>query len=159
MSKLACILLALLCCGSAQAQWISSLNGSTTQQTSKVNFGGHTFELELAKTPQQWQKGLSQRTTIPTNGGMLFVLPMEQPLQFWMKDTLIPLDIIYFNSNGSFNSVHTNVPPCKLPKYTSSYCPTYPSKSNARYVVELKGGTLKQFNIEPKTLHLSTKGL
>lgn len=159
MGKLACILLALLCCGSAQAQRISSLDGSTTKQTSKVNFGGHMFELELAKTPQQWQKGLSLRTTLSASAGMLFVFPVEQPLQFWMKDTLIPLDIIYFNSNGSFNSVHKNVPPCKLPKYTSSYCPTYPSDGAAQYVVELKGGTLDQFKIAPQTLLLSTKGL
>lgn len=149
-------MIAFALCGSAQAQQFSS---SSSPDVSRTNLGGHTFELELARTPQQWQKGLSQRSTLPANHGMLFVFPLEQPLQFWMKDTLIPLDIVYFNYNGSFNSVHKNVPSCKLPKYTSSYCPTYPSKGNAQYVVELNGGTLDRLKIVPEKMQLSVKGL
>ncbi len=156
MNKLAWVLLSLTVCGSAQAQRLSS---ASKTEISHTVLGGHAFDLEVARTPQQWQKGLSQRDTLSNNQGMVFVLPTEQPLQFWMKDTLIPLDIIYFNSNGSFNSVHKNVPPCKLPKYTSSYCPTYPSDGAAQYVVELKGGTLDQLKIAPQTLRLSIKEL
>lgn len=156
MNKLAWVLLSLTVCGSAQAQRLSSLSKADVFHTS---LGGHTFALEVARTPQQWQKGLSQRDTLSNNQGMVFILPTQQDLQFWMKDTLIPLDIIYFNSNGSFNSVHKNVPPCKLPKYTSSYCPTYPSDGAAQYVVELKGGTLDQLKIAPQTLRLSIKEL
>lgn len=160
MKQLAGIFLGLMCCGSAQAQWISAKsNVSTTKEISQMKFGGHAFDLEVARTPQQWQKGLAQRDSLLSNQGMVFVLPAEQPLQFWMKDTLIPLDIIYFNSNGSFNAVHKNVPPCKLPKYTTSYCPTYSSDGAAQYVVELKGGTLDRLKIAPQTLRLSTKGL
>lgn len=156
MNKLLGGLLLLAACGSASAQHLFSI---PSPEISHMVLGGHSFALEVARTPQQWQKGLSQRNTLLKNQGMVFIFPTEQPLQFWMKDTLIPLDIIYFNSNGSFNAVHKNAPPCKLPKYTTSYCPTYSSVGNAQYVVELKGGTLDQLKIAPTTLRLSTKGL
>lgn len=156
MNTLAWFLLSLTVGGSAQAQRLSSVSKT---EISHTVLGGHVFDLEVARTPDQWQRGLSKRATLSKNQGMVFVLPTEQSLQFWMKDTLIPLDIIYFNSNGTFNTVHKNAPPCKLPKYTTSYCPTYSSVGNAQYVVELKGGTLDQLNIVPTTLRLSTKGL
>lgn len=160
MNKITCLLLLALASSPVHAQW-SALPQSVweTPEVSRMVFNGHAFDLEVARTPAQWQKGLSQRRALKDNHGMVFVFDREQPLHFWMRETLIPLDIIYFNSNGSFNSVHKNVAPCKLPKYTSSYCPTYASTGNARYAVELKGGTLDRLGIKSAHLTLPTTKL
>jgi len=122
----------------------------------RIAFGSHVFRLETARTFPQWQQGLAGRASLETDKGMLFVFPDPQPLHFWMKDTLIPLDIIFFNADGSFNSVHKNAPPCKLPSATSSLCPTYPSQGPAQYVVELNGGTLDRLRIAPQRLTISS---
>lgn len=160
MNKIICFLLLALASSPVHAQWSASPQSvSTTPEVSHMVFKGHAFRLEVARTPAQWQKGLSQRSTLKDNHGMVFVFDREQPLHFWMRDTLIPLDIMYFNSDGSFNSVHKNVAPCKLPKYASSYCPTYASKGNARYAVELKGGTLDRLGIKSADLRLPTTKL
>lgn len=164
MNKLACVFFsALMLTGAVGAQTISAASNNAASkkslsppELSHTILGGHAFTLEVARTPEQLQKGLSKRNSnsLPDNHGMLFVFEHAQPLQFWMKDTYIPLDLIYFNSNGSFNAVYKSIPSCRLPKYTSAFCPTYPSRGNARYVVELKGGTLDRLNITPSTLTL-----
>jgi hypothetical protein len=65
---------------------------------------------------------------------MLFVFEEEKPLAFWMKNTLIPLDVLYFNTEGWFVSVDT-MPPC-----TKDPCPQYPSAGPARYALEMNAG-------------------
>lgn len=122
----------------------------------RIAFGSHVFHLETARTFPQWQQGLAGRASLKADKGMLFVFPQPQPLRFWMKDTLIPLDIIFFNADGSFNSVHKNAPPCKLPADISSLCPIYPSQGPAQYVVELNGGTLDRLRIAPQRLKISS---
>lgn len=151
MNKFICIVALLLASVQVHALPVSV---SAPVEVSHMVLGGHPFNLEVARTPAQWQKGLSKRSNLKDNEGMVFVFDREQLLHFWMRETLIPLDIIYFNSDGSFNSVYKNVPSCKLPKYTSAYCPNYASKGSARFVVELKGGTLERLGISTSNLVL-----
>lgn len=88
--------------------------------------------VEIADSDAERQKGLMERASL--EGGMLFVFPQEQELAFWMKDTLIPLDILYFDSRGQFVSV-TTMQPCK-----ADPCTTYPSAGPARFALEVNAG-------------------
>jgi uncharacterized membrane protein (UPF0127 family) len=67
---------------------------------------------------------------------MLFIHPDEAPHAYWMKNTRIPLDILYFDSRRRLVSQQRNVPPCTL----GDACPAYPSNAPARYVLELNAG-------------------
>ena len=104
-----------------------------------VALHGHTFVVELATTDAQRQHGLMERTTLPADHGMLFVFASSSPQAFWMKNTLIPLDILYFDSERKLVSMQLDVPPCK-----SDPCPIYPSHAAAQYVLELSAGTTRR---------------
>lgn len=79
------------------------------------------------------------RTTLAPDHSMLFAFPYSAPQAFWMKNTLIPLDILFFDAERKLVSVQPNVPPCK-----ADPCPSYPSDAPARYVLELSAGTAKR---------------
>lgn len=100
-----------------------------------------SIEVEIAKTAQQQRTGLMNRKELASDHGMLFVFEQEEPLEFWMKNTLIPLDILYFDTDGRFVSSVTMVP-C-----TETVCPTYPSDGPARYALEIPAGEMENRGI------------
>ena len=100
------------------------------------------FQVEIADTPQMHARGLMYRRCLKEGYGMLFVFADEEIRSFWMKNTLISLDIIYLNQRQQIVDMHLSVPPCK-----TDPCPSYTSSSPARYVLELKGGTAKKLNL------------
>jgi len=102
-----------------------------------------SFKVEIASTSIQHQKGLMHREYLPEDRGMLFVFKQEQPLSFWMKNTLIPLDIIYISQDKKVVSIRANALPCK-----KDPCPLYPSKEKAMYVLEVKADLAEKFGIE-----------
>lgn len=132
MKRLMLSLLMVLACGACTA-------GTTMQThtgTHSVVLDGHTFSIELATTGQQRARGLMDRTSMPADHGMLFVFAQQSPQSFWMKDTLIPLDMLYFDKDRKLVSMQLNAPPCKgMP------CPEFPSNVPAKYVLELNAGT------------------
>ncbi len=75
---------------------------------------------------------------------MLFVFATSVPQAFWMKNTLIPLDILYFDDARELVSMQLDVPPC-----TADPCPIYPSSGAARYVLELSAGTARRIGVKP----------
>lgn len=107
-----------------------------------VSLGGHRFSAEIAATPAEQAHGLMDRTSMPADHGMLFVFPQAQPLTFWMKDTLIPLDMLFFDDAHRLVTIRANVPPCKVDP-----CPTYASTAPARYVLELNAGTAAKLGL------------
>ena len=107
-----------------------------------VTLGGHHFSVEIAATPAEQAHGLMDRTSMPADHGMLFVFPQAQPLTFWMKDTLIPLDMLFFDEAHRLVTVRADVPPCQ-----SDPCPTYASTAPARYVLELNAGTAAKLDL------------
>jgi len=107
-----------------------------------ATIAGRKFELEVAKTPQQQQIGLMYRTSLADNRGMLFVFASPQLTRFWMKDTLIPLDMIFLRK-GQVMAIETAVPPCK-----SATCPTYGTDTLIDRVIELKSGTTAQIGLK-----------
>ena len=100
-----------------------------------VELRGHRYHVEIAETEQQREQGLMFRDSLAADGGMLFVHEAEQPLAYWMKNTRIPLDILYFDQQRQLVSIAT-APPCGL----GNACPPFSSEGPARYVLELNAG-------------------
>lgn len=98
--------------------------------------------VELASTQQEIIRGLMFRKHLDENQGMLFLFDSEQPLGFWMKNTLISLDIIFINQDLKIVSFHTRVPPCRRDP-----CPVYKSGKPAKYVVEVNAGFVEKYDI------------
>lgn len=101
-----------------------------------VTLDGHPFAVEIATTAAQQEHGLMDRTSMAADHGMLFVFPDSQPRTFWMKNTLIPLDMLFFDANRHLVAIQANAQPCK-----ADPCQLYPSNAPARYVLELNAGT------------------
>lgn len=95
-----------------------------------------TLFVERAMSDEERTKGLMHREMV--THGMLFIFENEQPLNFWMKDMLVPLDIIYFDGKGNFVSSKTMAPCEKDP------CATYPSARPAMYALEMPAGFLAE---------------
>ena len=87
----------------------------TTQQSSNnvVCFGSNCFSVELAKTNAERELGLMNRKELDSNKGMLFIFEKDGIYPFWMKNTLIPLDMIWIDGNYQIVFIAKNVQPCK----------------------------------------------
>jgi uncharacterized protein len=92
-----------------------------------------TFEVEVAATRDTRTRGLMWRYALAENAGMLFIFSREQPLSFWMRNTLIPLDMLFIDAKGKVVSIIENAEPRTLQ--------SRPSTGPATYVLELAGGT------------------
>lgn len=109
-----------------------------------VQLKGQTFKVDLARNDADRAKGLMFRTEMADDHGMLFVFPNEAPRSFWMKNTKIPLDILYFDADARFVSGQFNVPTCA----GGDRCPSYPSDGPAKYVLELNAGVGKRLDLK-----------
>jgi hypothetical protein len=96
-----------------------------------MKIGSKTYQLEIAGDDYSREHGLMQRDSMPADHGMIFVFAEEKPLNFWMENTRIPLDILFLNSGGKVVSIHTMKP------YDRSLTP---SDGPARYAIELNAG-------------------
>ena len=96
---------------------------------------GAVYRLELALTPEDQAQGLMFRENLPEKTGMLFVFAESAPHHFWMKNTMIPLDMIWMDEANRVVFVSANTPPC-----TADPCPTYGPSAPARRVLEIAGG-------------------
>jgi uncharacterized protein len=110
---------------------------------SMVELADQRFSVEVAADDASRTRGLMFRDEMPADRGMLFVFEHEQPLAFWMKNTRIPLDILYFDSNRRLVSVAADTPPC-----VTAYCPSYESERPARYVLELNAGIAGELGVK-----------
>ena len=116
---------------------------SPADAATAVTLHGHRFSTELATDDASRAQGLMMRKSLAADHGMLFVFPDTQPRWFWMKNTLVPLDILYFDADRKLVSMQLDVPPCQ-----ADPCPSYPSDAPARYVLELSAGTARRIGVE-----------
>jgi len=108
-----------------------------------VEIGDKTWVAEIADTPAEQEQGLMFRKSLPQNQGMLFIFEDEQPRAFWMKNTLIPLDMIFIDANWRIVKLIKNAEPCK-----EDPCPTYDSERPAKYVLEVNAGQIKEKEVK-----------
>jgi uncharacterized protein len=108
-----------------------------------VVIAGHRFEVEIADTEDARERGLMFRTHLAAGHGMLFIYPDARSRNFWMKNTLIPLDILFFDADKRLINISADTPPCK-----TTDCPTYSSAAAAQFVLELKAGIARKTGLK-----------
>jgi len=112
-----------------------SISAAFARDLAQVTVGPATFQAEIVQTAHERAQGLMFRHELPPDRGMLFVQP-PGPAVFWMKNTYIPLDLLYFDTAGRLTQIVAEAPPCKTPG-----CPIYPSNAaNVRYILEINAG-------------------
>ncbi len=98
------------------------------------------FQVEVVDTPEERAQGLMFRESLPRFGGMLFVYEEPQPVAFWMRNTLIPLDMLFFDDQGRLVSIkHEAQPLDETP---------VPGGDGIRYVLEINGGMAAELGID-----------
>ena len=107
--------------------------------------GGVTIQAEIADTMKKRAEGLMYREYLPKDRGMLFTFDQAQPWTFWMKNTKIPLDIIWMNERKQIVHIARNVPVCTR---NDDGCPQYQPNEPAMYVLELGGGEADRLKLE-----------
>lgn len=139
--------------GSDEKEYVSmtsdekEVNEGLKESVLKIRTGNdsaeRSFLVEIADTFSTRRIGLMHRTQMDVDRGMLFVFEDESMQSFWMKNTLIPLDMVFINDNEKIVHIARNVQPC-----TGDPCPSYPSEKPARYVLELNGGVADASGIQ-----------
>jgi hypothetical protein len=99
----------------------------------------HEFQVEMALTPEQQRVGEMFRKSVPPDGGMLFDWSRTQESQMWMKNTLVPLDMVFINADGTIRSIAEDTVPESLA--------VVDSRGPVRATLELAGGTTERLNI------------
>jgi uncharacterized membrane protein (UPF0127 family) len=131
--KLVCILLVLLILTGC----VSRPNVIIFTSSSKVY-----VNVEIADTEEKRRTGLMYRDYLDENSGMLFVFEEEQHVTFWMKNTKLPLDMVFISANGTISEIKENIQPC-----VEDPCPVYPSEHPVKYVLEVNAGFCRSNNI------------
>jgi uncharacterized protein len=124
------------CAASAPAQ---TANLQKIEIASKS--GAHAFLVEIAANEEQRARGLMYRKDLPEGRGMLFDFKREQDVGFWMKNTYIPLDMIFIRADGTIRRIAANTEPLSER--------SVPAGGPVRYVLEVIGGTAGKLGIEP----------
>lgn len=127
---LPCLMFALAGCASIGGPW--------------VELAGHRYGVEIADDEAERERGLMFRDELAADRGMLFIHERQEPQSYWMKNTRIPLDILYFDNARKLVSQQRDVPPCTL----GDACPPYPSNAPARYVLELNAGEAARLSLQ-----------
>ena len=103
--------------------------------------GPQKFTVEVATTPAQMDQGLMYRRSLPADGGMIFDYGQPSMAMMWMKNTLIPLDMLFVDAGGRVVNIRERAVPESLE--------TIPAAAPVRAVIELNGGTVARLGIKP----------
>ena len=109
----------------------------------KVCFKDYCFHVTLATTVAEQEKGLMFQTQLDERQGMLFVFNEEKKYTFWMKNTLIPLDLIWINKDKKVVFISQNALPCN-----QDNCPNIEPSENAQYVLEVNAGVVQEIGLQ-----------
>ena len=130
-----CFLLLCFFCGGCSRPDAWTIN--------QVCFGDKCVQVEVVRKEEELHRGLQFRTSLAPDSGMLFVFQKSWSYAFWMKDTLIPLDMIWLDDARRVVHIEHNVPPC-----TADPCPRYPPGHEALYVLEINAGYADQLGLK-----------
>ncbi|MFP7723164.1 DUF192 domain-containing protein [Lysobacter sp. A3-1-A15] len=128
--SVACLGLMLAGCASGSDLW--------------VEVGNSRYTVEVADDDAERARGLMFRDVLADGHGMLFIHERERGQAYWMKNTRIALDILYFDAERTLVSQQRGVPPCSA----GNACPSYPSDAPARYVLELNAGEAARIGLQ-----------
>ena len=112
---------------------LSLISGETGEVIKQI-------DIEKAENNQERTIGMMFRRSMPDSQGMLFLFEQSKPQSFWMKNTLIPLDIIFIDENKKITTIHPNA----TPQSETSL----PSNGNAQYVLEVRGGFCQDYGVQ-----------
>jgi uncharacterized protein len=104
---------------------------------------GFVVGVEIADDADTRAQGLMDRDHLGDGKGMLFFFPRSGEYPFWMKNTRIPLDMIWIDSDRRIAAIVPDVPPCRV-----ADCPSYPPNAIAQYVLEVDAGVAKQHGLK-----------
>jgi uncharacterized membrane protein (UPF0127 family) len=128
----------LVACGGA------NVNGQWASPRGEVVFPDQTrVAVEIVATEEERARGLMFREHLAPNAGMIFLFEEPGTYPFWMKNTLIPLDMIWLDQDVRIVWIAHSVPPCK-----ADPCPSYGHEGQASYVVEVVSGFAKQHRLK-----------
>lgn len=145
MRRLLALFLFVLLLGAGWREaWAQNALETLTIQTAK---GPVSFQVEVMRTDEERARGLMNRAYLPADRGMLFDFKAPQPAMMWMKNTLIPLDMLFIRSNGTIANIAENTEPHSLR--------TIPSAEPVLGVLEINGGASAKLGIAPgdKVVH------
>ncbi len=100
----------------------------------------HVFQTEVMKTPEQRAKGLMFRQFMPEDRGMLFDFDREEPVAMWMRNTYIPLDMVFIRANGTIHRIHERAQPLDET--------TIPAGAPVRFVLEINAGVAARLGLK-----------
>lgn len=103
---------------------------------------GAVYTVEVARTPEEQAQGLMFRESLPERSGMIFLFSDREVHRFWMKNTMIPLDMVWMDEGGKVLFISAQTPPCR-----ADPCPSYGPDSPAAMVLEIAGGKAAQEKI------------
>ena len=127
-----------------QCLLVLPLAGCASDSAHWVELGGKRYQVEIADNDDERARGLMFRDAMADGHGMLFIHDAEEPQAYWMKNTKIPLDILYFDDERKLVAQQRDVPTCSL----GDACPSYPSDAPARYVLELNAGEAERLGLK-----------
>ena len=114
----------------------------SSQSTDQVCFNNQCIQVEIVDTDDTRMRGLQSRPFLETGQGMLFIFPSMEKHSFWMKNTLIPLDMIWMDHARRVVYIEENAKPCKI-----APCPRYNPPEDALYVLEINANTASALGI------------
>ena len=114
--------------------------GGTEALDIATSSGHHPFQVEVMRTPAELERGLMYRRYMPADRGMLFDFGVEQPVTFWMKNTYLPLDMIFIAQDGRVVGIKANAEPMSE-RLIPSGAPTYG-------VLEVNAGTAARVGLK-----------
>lgn len=126
--------------GAARAQQDVPVNYSSPLVITTADGARHDFMVEVVQSGPARTQGLMFRNSMPAEAGMLFLFPDSTERYFWMKNTLIPLDIVFIQGNGTIHHIHEGAKPLDLTPI--------PSNGPVSVVLELNAGTVQALGIK-----------
>ena len=139
--------LMLTACGAASKPTPAPTPSPAPEGPRVVMPSGAVYSAELARTPEEQAQGLMFRESLPPRHGMLFLFAKPNVHKFWMKNTMIPLDMIWLDREGRVIFVSADTPPCK-----ADPCPSYGPDAPAVTVLEIAGGMATKEAVKPGSL-------